>query len=645
MTPRPYSEVAARFKASMRGRVYVPGVGPYDALVLWVGEAPGRTEEARREPFVGETGRIVRRALGSVGFDLVRNVRFNNALPFNVVIPPHEAGVRKLIDAHFDHLEDDLVRMRPAVIVACGGVALSRLRLNEAHGGITEEHGTVSVYEHPSWKVSGHRALLIPCLHPAGIMRGKIQSERLLIARVAARAAEYAIGLKRYAPPKVRIIHNPGVEWLSEWLTPVPSWIVVDTEFNPDLKRLDSIQLALNEYEAVVIDAFEPGVLRVIEDVLTRGDVLKVAHSHTADMEALNFVGIDVAGPWFDTMAASGVVYPDFKIGLSSMARFYCDNAWNWKARETMDLEYRALDVHFAVRVFTEVRADLTRAGLEEPYYDETMPVLPLLWGLTQRGMRVDPRVRASINVDLEREEKALRTVLVEKVKEMFSARSEPTRIVVMELRAKAEAIAVPDAPTCRIHPTYTGMRGKKFANNAACTCREVYASAAQARAERVPILKEVAKHQGRVTKWERRGFDPGNNHDLRWLLYDKAALALPVQRNEEGRPTANATAIAKLCAHPILVGRDDTRALLVDIKKYQHLKKMRTTFANPPVDERNVAHPPYRIATGTARVAGGEDGAADDTKGSSEYAFNVLNIPSRGDWDMRRLYVPHGGV
>ncbi|HEU4797990.1 MAG TPA: uracil-DNA glycosylase, partial [bacterium] len=45
----------------------VPGVGPADARVMLVGEAPGRQEDLQGEPFVGTAGRFLDTLLSSVG--------------------------------------------------------------------------------------------------------------------------------------------------------------------------------------------------------------------------------------------------------------------------------------------------------------------------------------------------------------------------------------------------------------------------------------------------------------------------------------------------------------------------------------------------------------------------------------------------
>ncbi|NIR45823.1 MAG: uracil-DNA glycosylase, partial [Gemmatimonadetes bacterium] len=45
----------------------VPGVGPQDARVMFIGEAPGRWEDQKGEPFVGEAGAYLTELLEKIG--------------------------------------------------------------------------------------------------------------------------------------------------------------------------------------------------------------------------------------------------------------------------------------------------------------------------------------------------------------------------------------------------------------------------------------------------------------------------------------------------------------------------------------------------------------------------------------------------
>jgi len=52
---------------SLSRRTAVPGEGPLDAELLWVGEAPGAQEDVAGRPFVGASGQFLRQEMRAVG--------------------------------------------------------------------------------------------------------------------------------------------------------------------------------------------------------------------------------------------------------------------------------------------------------------------------------------------------------------------------------------------------------------------------------------------------------------------------------------------------------------------------------------------------------------------------------------------------
>lgn len=56
------------------GSNLVPGCGPLNARILFIGEAPGRTEDEQLTPFVGKSGKVLERLLESI--DLKREQVF-----------------------------------------------------------------------------------------------------------------------------------------------------------------------------------------------------------------------------------------------------------------------------------------------------------------------------------------------------------------------------------------------------------------------------------------------------------------------------------------------------------------------------------------------------------------------------------------
>jgi uracil-DNA glycosylase family 4 len=181
----------------------VPGHGPLDAEILWVGEAPGEEEERDGKPFVGRSGIEVRKALRDMGID-PESVRYTNACRHNPgPFPVGHAGAL-LLKQYADDLDAEMRSMpRLRVIVACGGPACTRLtgrrsipkRSKKSEGwGIDDWRGSVfrnadipDVLQfhgkvlHPTYLPE--RVTIIPVLHPAGILRDPGLNEMFLFRR------------------------------------------------------------------------------------------------------------------------------------------------------------------------------------------------------------------------------------------------------------------------------------------------------------------------------------------------------------------------------------------------------------------------------------------------------------------------------
>lgn len=65
-------------KATARNTVFTDGAE--DAQVLVIGEAPGKDEDEQGKPFVGRSGQLLDRMLGSIGLDRKTNVLISNTI-------------------------------------------------------------------------------------------------------------------------------------------------------------------------------------------------------------------------------------------------------------------------------------------------------------------------------------------------------------------------------------------------------------------------------------------------------------------------------------------------------------------------------------------------------------------------------------
>lgn len=122
---------------------YVPGVGPADARIMFVGEGPGRDEDIQGLPFVGAAGKLLTQLLLSIGIDR-SEVFIGNIVkcrpPNNRVPTPEE------VEACLPYLYAQISVIEPEIIVTLGNTPLNALvsptlKVSSAHGRLFEKDG------------------------------------------------------------------------------------------------------------------------------------------------------------------------------------------------------------------------------------------------------------------------------------------------------------------------------------------------------------------------------------------------------------------------------------------------------------------------------------------------------------------------
>lgn len=145
--------------ASTRNSV-VFGSGNADADLMFVGEAPGASEDQQGIPFVGQAGKLLEKLLGEIG--LQRNdVFIANTLKCR---PPGNRDPLPLeIENCRDYLYQQVELIEPKVICTLGNFATKLLRDDKT--GITRLHGQ------PELLAVGQRMVrLYPIFHPAAAL-------------------------------------------------------------------------------------------------------------------------------------------------------------------------------------------------------------------------------------------------------------------------------------------------------------------------------------------------------------------------------------------------------------------------------------------------------------------------------------------
>lgn len=120
----------------------VPGEGSPDAKVIFVGEAPGRTEAETGRPFVGRSGKLLRKLINESGLK-EKDVYITSPVKY---LPDYITPTRKDIEHGKTHFDRQIDVINPEIIVLLGRVAcLAVLNKNIPvvlrHGEILEENG------------------------------------------------------------------------------------------------------------------------------------------------------------------------------------------------------------------------------------------------------------------------------------------------------------------------------------------------------------------------------------------------------------------------------------------------------------------------------------------------------------------------
>ncbi|MBM3450467.1 MAG: uracil-DNA glycosylase [Armatimonadetes bacterium] len=157
------AEVAREARACTKCRLCetrtqaVPGEGPPDAPVLFVGEGPGQQEDAQGRPFVGAAGTLLTKLLGSIKTPREK-VFIANVVkcrpPGNRVPAPDE------IAACLPYLVRQMGVLQPRIVCILGATALAALagpkeKISRAHGR--------AVWDSGRW--------FFPTYHPAAALR------------------------------------------------------------------------------------------------------------------------------------------------------------------------------------------------------------------------------------------------------------------------------------------------------------------------------------------------------------------------------------------------------------------------------------------------------------------------------------------
>ena len=338
----------------------VNGIFPPGAKMLFVGEAPGDEEVRLGRPFVGPSGKLLDSLLRVSGIGregvAVTNV-FDVQLPGNSLAswcgqaeergrwpeyrtPPvdRSMNLRPEHVRHLDRLAQEIVGLRPNIVVALGGTAMWALTGNLS-SEITRRRGAVTTCSLPG--CAGVKVL--PTLDP-GFVR-KVYKTFTIVARDLIKA----LGEAEF--PEVRTTHR--ALWVEPTLSDLRTFkerhldpaalISIDIETIPKFRQITCVGFAPSAGVAISVPfvdwrrpnrcywstADEEAQAWAWVKEVCEGPAAKLGQNFTYDFQWLWTQGIAVRNYIHDTRLMHHALYPELPKDLGFMGSKYArEGAW-----------------------------------------------------------------------------------------------------------------------------------------------------------------------------------------------------------------------------------------------------------------------------------------------------------------------------
>jgi len=179
-----YEEIAVCQRCDLcKGRTHtVPGEGPEDAEIMFIGEAPGFHEDRQGRPFVGAAGQFLEELLASIGLKR-EDVYIANVIKCRP--PGNRDPLPDEIEACRPYLDQQIELIQPKLIVTLGRYSMARYFPNVQ---ITHVHGQPK-------RIGGR--IYYPMFHPAAALhqpkwRSAVAEDILKIPQLLKEAGQLA---------------------------------------------------------------------------------------------------------------------------------------------------------------------------------------------------------------------------------------------------------------------------------------------------------------------------------------------------------------------------------------------------------------------------------------------------------------------
>ena len=560
----------------------VSDIGPPDAKIMIVSDAPGDNEMSRGIPFVGQGGKLLKHMLQHVGVEFTDcyctyvcdnqppGKRFAYFYEDSKCHSPSDE-----LQKNWEKLRTKVERINPNIVIALGAESLRALTNKR---GIDSYRGMVEFYKETK---------IIATYHPSSILK---KFDFHVIAELDIAKAKKESKTKKHVVPTIDFCLKPNITQVIEWLDEIEDGDRISFDLETLTHDIRCLGIARNDTnklvkKAIVIPFIEfpsstmvtPGSSTLIsidthskvmesywsaeQEVLVLQKLSKVFDNPSIQVvgqNSINFdqplvekqLGIHIANHYMDTMHAHHCCYLEFKKSLNFLTSIYTDyqNYWSDKVTDNDMSEWKYCAMDCIVTLDSSYKLDIElRSGTKQAdiYFNHMHKMCVALSRAQQLGILID----------------------VEKKDQMSK-----------------EALIELDIINKRVSEVASKITGKEENIN-------------------INSPKQIKK-----------------------LVYED--LGFPVQKNKDKKPTVDEVAMKNL------LSRYPDETVLKDIVSYRKLRTLNSTFLQASLD-------PDGYMRTNWNGSGTKNGRISSSKNKiTDRGQNMQNIPKK----IRNLYIAETG-
>lgn len=423
----------------------VRSVGPTNAKIMLVGEAPGEREMERGEPFVGFSGDELTRMLHAAGImrsecfltNVIRDRPPRNDISAFIPlkkkditkshVPLRDRMVTPNVREDYDLLKKEINLVKPNVIIALGSVALWALT---GKWGIGDWRGSELWCDQIRFE-DGTSPIVIPTFNPAFILRQ--WSSRWLCVFDFKKAAERKESRELHRPKYNFILRpdfNTALATLSDLIAHCEERFFENTSALPlsvDIEtragHIACIGLAWSADDAICIPLMQSGkddgywneeeefqIVLALRQLLLHPAVKIIGQNFNYDAQYIERHWCFIPVPSHDTMLAQHALFPGMPKDLGFLSSIYCKNhvfwkndgkTWDKNTGEEQLWRYNCEDCVRTFEIAKEQENALALNGLVEVNRFQQSLCGPVLRAQS-RGVKIDLARRGQLALELQ---------------------------------------------------------------------------------------------------------------------------------------------------------------------------------------------------------------------------------------------------